>query len=44
MVSVQLDISVGEALIRLRARAIADNTTVAHLAANVISRQHRFEN
>ena len=42
MVSVQLDINVGEALVRLRARAMADNTTVAHLAAKVISRQLQF--
>ena len=42
MVSVQLDINVGEALVRLRARAMADNTTVAHLAAKVISRQIEF--
>ena len=43
MVSVQLDINVGEALVRLRARAMADNTTVAHLAARVISRQLQFK-
>ena len=43
MVSVQLDVNVGEALVRLRARAMADNTTVAHLAAKVISRQLRFK-
>ncbi len=43
MVSVQLDVTVGEALVRLRARAMADNTTVAHLAARVISRQLRFK-
>ena len=44
MVSVQLDVDVGEALVRLRARAIADDTTVAHLATAVISRRLRFEN
>ncbi len=43
MVSVQLDINVGEALVRLRARAMADNISVAHLAAKVISRQLQFE-
>ncbi len=43
MVSVQLDVNVGEALVRLRARAMADNTTVAHLAAKVISRQLQFK-
>jgi hypothetical protein len=42
MVSVQLDINVGEALLRLRARAVADSTSVAQLAAAVISRQLRF--
>ncbi len=42
MVSVQLDINVGEALLRLRARAVADSTSVAHLATAVISRQLRF--
>ena len=43
MVSVQLDVDVGEALVRLRARAMADNTTVTHLAAKVVARQLRFE-
>lgn len=43
MVSVQLDVNVGEALVRLRARAMADNTTVAHLASRVISRQLQFK-
>jgi hypothetical protein len=43
MISVQLDINVGEALVRLRARAATEDTTVAHLAAAVISRQLRFE-
>jgi hypothetical protein len=43
MVSVQLEINVGEALVRLRARAATDNTSVAQLAAAVISRQLVFE-
>jgi hypothetical protein len=43
MLSVQLNIDVGEALARLRARAIADDTTVAHLAAAVIARRVRVE-
>jgi len=42
MVSVQLDINVGEALLRLRARAVADSTSLAQLAAAVISREIRF--
>jgi hypothetical protein len=44
MVSVQLGVNVGEALVRLRARAIGDNTTVAHLAAQVVARQRRLDN
>jgi len=43
MISVQLDINVGEALVRLRARATTDNTTVAQLAAAVIARQLIFD-
>jgi hypothetical protein len=43
MVSVQLNIEVGEALVRLRARAFADDTTVAQLAAEIIARQLRFD-
>jgi hypothetical protein len=43
MISVQLDINVGEALVRLRARATTDNTTVAQLATAVISRQLIFD-
>jgi hypothetical protein len=42
MVSVQLDMNVGEALLRLRARAVADSTSLAQLAAAVISREIRF--
>jgi ANTAR domain len=44
MVSVQLDINVGEALLRLRARAMADDTTLAQLAAAIITRQLRLQN
>jgi hypothetical protein len=43
MISVQLDINVGEALVRLRARAATEDVTVAQLATAVISRQLRFE-
>jgi hypothetical protein len=43
MISVQLDIDVGEALARLRARAATQNLTVADLAALVISRELRLE-
>jgi hypothetical protein len=41
MVSVQLNVSVGEAPLRPRARAVADSTSLAKLTA-VISRQIRF--
>ena len=43
MISVQLDVDVGEALVRLRARAAAENTSVALLAADVVARRIRFE-
>ncbi len=42
MVSVQLEVGVGEALARLRARAFADDTPVTALAADVIARRLRF--
>jgi hypothetical protein len=42
MVSIQLDVSVAEALIRLRAHAFAVNETVAAVAADVVSRRLRF--
>ncbi len=43
MISVQLDINVGEALVRLRARAATEDTALTELAAAVISRDIRFE-
>ena len=43
MVSVQLEVGVGEALARLRARAFADDTPVTTIAADVIARRLRFE-
>jgi hypothetical protein len=43
MISVQLNIDVGEALVRLRARATAENTTVSLVAADVVARRIRFE-
>ncbi len=42
MISVQVDVTVGEALLRLRARAVADSTSVAQLATAVVSRELRF--
>jgi hypothetical protein len=43
MVSVQLDVGVGEALACLRARAFAEGVTVRSVAAEVVSRRLRFE-
>ncbi len=43
MVSVQLEVGVGEALVRLRARAFANGTPVTAVAAEVIARRLRFE-
>ena len=43
MISVQLDINVGEALVRLRARAATEATPLTELAVAVISRDIRFE-
>ena len=42
MVSVQLGISVTEALLRLRARAFAAETPLAEVAEAVVGRQLRF--
>jgi GAF domain-containing protein len=42
MVSVQLDISVTEALLRLRAHAFATGTALAQVAEEVVSRELRF--
>lgn len=42
MVSAQLDIGVGEAMVRLRARAFASDTPLHRLAADVVARRLRF--
>jgi hypothetical protein len=42
MISVQLDVSVAEALVRLRARAFASNRRMTDLAGDVVNRQVRF--
>lgn len=42
IVAVQLDIGVGEALVRLRARALADTKTVSEVAGDVVARRLRF--
>jgi GAF domain len=43
MVSIQLDVTVGEALIRLRARAFQTDRLVADVAADVVARRQRFD-
>jgi hypothetical protein len=43
MVSVQLGVSVEEALVRLRAHAFARGTAIGDIAAEVVSRQLRFD-
>jgi hypothetical protein len=43
MVSVQLSVSVAEALVRLRARAFTEGRPLAELAADVVSRRERFD-
>ena len=43
MVSVQLGVSLAEALVRLRARAFADDATVDAVAAEVVARRLRFD-
>jgi len=43
MVSVQLEVGVGEALVRLRARAFADSTPLTAVAADVVARRLRFD-
>jgi hypothetical protein len=43
MVSVQLGISVGEALLRLRAHAFASDLSLAEVATQVVRRQLRFD-
>ncbi len=42
MVAAQLDVSVGQALIRLRAYAFAGNLPLAHVASDVVARKLRF--
>lgn len=44
MISVQLGISVGEAFIRLRARAFAEDRPLSELATDVVARRIRFDN
>jgi hypothetical protein len=43
MISVQLDVAVGVALVLLRARSFATSRTVAHVAADVVARRIRFD-
>jgi hypothetical protein len=43
MISVQLGVSLAEALVRLRARAYADGRLIAEVAADVVARRLRFE-
>jgi hypothetical protein len=42
MVSVQLSVSVAEALTRLRGRAFAEDRPLADLAADIVDRRLRF--
>ncbi len=42
MISVQLSVSVADALVRLRARAFRDGRPLAELAADVVARRIRF--
>ncbi|MFC0111950.1 GAF domain-containing protein [Kibdelosporangium aridum] len=43
MISIQLDVNLAEALLRLRAHAYATGRTVAAVAADVVSRRVRFD-
>lgn len=43
IVSVQLDIGVGEALVRIRARAFTEGRTVAEVALDVVNKRLRLE-
>lgn len=43
MVTAQLDISIGQALVRLRAYAFGNDRTLAGVAADVVSRKLRFD-
>ena len=42
MISAQLGVSLAEALVRLRARAFAEDRLVAEVAADVVARRLRF--
>ena len=42
MISVQLEVSLAEALVRLRARAHAEDRPVAEIAADVLTRRLSF--
>ncbi len=43
MISAQLDIGIGEALVRLRARAFAEGTSLSEVADDVVARRLRFQ-
>ena len=43
MVSVQLSVTVAEALVRLRARAWVDGRPLGELAADIVARRVRFD-
>lgn len=43
MVSAQLEVGVGEALARLRARAFAEDSALVHVAGEVVARRLRFD-
>jgi hypothetical protein len=43
MVAVQLDVSVGQALIRLKAYAFGNGRPLAEVAEDVVARKLRFE-
>jgi hypothetical protein len=43
MISVQLDVPLAEALVRLRAHAYGDDRPIAEVAADVVARRLRFE-
>ena len=43
MVAAQLDVSVGQALIRLRAHAFGNDRSLAEVAEDVVARKLRFD-
>jgi hypothetical protein len=43
MISVQLGVSLAEALVRLRAHAYAEGRLIAEVAADVVARRLRFD-